>query len=477
MIPLGSTDNKFANYNLTDDQQKAVSGIIDFIAEDFNPDKFCVALVGAGGVGKTYSTRFIAYHCKYSLSVLKFTAPTHKACRVLSEALGGFKVETIQSTFGLRLDTSIEDFDYNNPPFNPKGKIKLDNIKILFIDESSMLNAGLVRFILEECCKREIKVCFSGDASQLAPVKERTSTAFTKCFKVYTLNQIVRQKKENPLSQLLALLRDDIKNKTYNFIKYISQERYKYHYNEEGEGFYICGLDDFKKQIEVNFHDENYTKDISLYKIVAYTNKRVNDWNNFVRNSIIRNADKAIITKNDLFMAYDTIVDRFLCNVLVNSEEYIVKDIVNYTDDKYGFKGYLTKFQAIQGGHITNPIFIIDHTDGFTLEQYYKTIRDLVNTAIKHKAWGKYYNFKKEYILLTNIVDQRGKILVNRTIDYGFALTSHKSQGSTYTNVFVDANDMIYDLNGKPYTDYDDMLRRLYVACSRAKNQLIICYG
>ena len=62
-------------------------------------------------------------------------------------------------------------------------------------------------------------------------------------------------------------------------------------------------------------------------------------------------------------------------------------------------------------------------------------------------------------------------------IDYGFALTSHKAQGSTYKNVFVDINDMVFDKNGHPYTNADDLLRRLYVACSRASDFLVLNYG
>ena len=34
-----------------------------------------------------------------------------------------------------------------------------------------------------------------------------------------------------------------------------------------------------------------------------------------------------------------------------------------------------------------------------------------------------------------------------------------------------------YDKNGKPYTNRDELLRRLYVACSRASHELILCYG
>ena len=36
---------------------------------------------------------------------------------------------------------------------------------------------------------------------------------------------------------------------------------------------------------------------------------------------------------------------------------------------------------------------------------------------------------------------------------------------------------MVFDSNGKPYIGIDDMLRRLYVACSRSRKNLILCYG
>lgn len=50
-------------------------------------------------------------------------------------------------------------------------------------------------------------------------------------------------------------------------------------------------------------------------------------------------------------------------------------------------------------------------------------------------------------------------------------------QGSTYDVVFVDVNDIVYDKNGRPYFNQDDLLRRLYVACSRARKELVLCYG
>lgn len=49
-------------------------------------------------------------------------------------------------------------------------------------------------------------------------------------------------------------------------------------------------------------------------------------------------------------------------------------------------------------------------------------------------------------------------------------------QGSTYTNVFVDLNDICFSDTGMMRDNKDEMLRRLYVAISRAKNEVIISY-
>ncbi len=92
-------------------------------------------------------------------------------------------------------------------------------------------------------------------------------------------------------------------------------------------------------------------------------------------------------------------------------------------------------------------------------------------------AWKEYYKFKEGCLLATNIVRINGEVLYSRDLDYGFAQTVHKSQGSTYDNVFVDLYDMIYNKNNRIYTNTQELLRRLYVACSRAKKKLILCYN
>ena len=479
---IPTTNNNFVKPNFTPSQQRAVNDIIQFIANDFDITKNVHALCGAGGVGKTFVTKYIINHSKYASSLFTLTAPTHKACRVLENATN-HKVITIQSCFGFRLDADIENFDPNRPEFRPIGppKISSTNTKVLVIDESSMLNYSLVNYIVKFCAKQGIKVLTIGDASQLPPVNENSSRAFSIAYKINYLTEIVRQEDDNPVSDLLAILRKDIENRTFKFLEYIYKNPKCI--NEQDKGYTVFNRSDFVEVVKYKFNDPEFTTNIDKYRLVAYTNRAVADWNKIIRQTIILNADKSIINKNDLFMSYVNLADDFNSIILYNSEEYIVRDIANYTDPTYKFKGYMVNLQAIHGGAITKGLFIINHNDPYTLATYCNELDYLKQEARNAKEsnrasmWKAYFNFKRKYLTIANITNNLGKIAYSRDVDYGFAITSHRSQGSTYENVFVDINDICYDKNGKPYSNINELLRRLYVACSRTKNNLYLCYG
>lgn len=278
------------------------------------------------------------------------------------------------------------------------------------------------------------------------------------------------------------MLRKDIDNKTYNFLNYISNHREAFDASYT-KGYKVLYSKDFETEVENQFNDEQITKDTDFVRIVAYTNKAVGNWNKFVRNSIIKDADKSIVTKNDLFTSYVTLVDDFNDIVIRNSEDYIVYDVVNYVHPDYQIKGFMVKFQAIHGGAITSPLFIVDHTDRYSLQCYCNISEEKINSAKRASAssraakWRDYYKFKESCLLLINIGDKNGNILYSRDLDYAFSITAHKSQGSTYDTVMVDINDIVYDKYGNAYTNAVEVNKRLYVACSRCKNKLIIRYG
>lgn len=470
--------------NFTDDQHKAYENLIKFINDPYDSNDYKRALVGAAGTGKTYLVKALIKNCRLSYSTIGLAAPTHKACRVLNESvqMPNIKINTLQSDLGLRLNFDIDKFDISNPPFDPKGKIKIGNYQLYIVDESSMINRGLIMFLEKICKSNNCKIIYIGDASQLSPVGEKYSSGF-KGVKTFNLEQVVRQGEDNPISHLLNLLRYDIKHKTFTFLEYISRNRSKF--NEDNtKGYSVCTPEEFNTIVYNNFNDEELTRNIDYAKVIAYTNNTVSAWNKFIRSAIIKDSDKSVITKNDLIISYVTIVNRFNECIIKNSEEYILKDVVNYVHPRYQLKGFMVRFTAIHGGSNTSPIFVIDHSDAFTIQMYVKLSREMIQAAkqasvkVRAQRWKDYYQFKESCLLLTNIIDaSTGKIEFSRDLDYGFSLTAHKSQGSTFDTSLVDVNDIVYDKFGHLYTNAEEINRRLYVACSRCKNKLYLKYG
>ena len=337
-------------------------------------------------------------------------------------------------------------------------------------------------FYIEKFCKQvKSKILFIGDSYQLPPINERYSPAF-RGTKTCQLNTIVRQGEDNPISEILPILRQDIDFKTYNFLNYIIRNRSKFN-DVNTKGYCVCNSERFTELVQINFNDEEFAKNIEFTKLVAYTNPCVSNWNKFIRNYIIKDADKSVLTKNDLILSGITIVDKFNETVIINSEEYVINDIVNYTHPKYNIRGFLVKFQAIYGGAISSPLFVVDHSDNYSIQMYYKLSNELINAAKNAKAtlraqrWRDYFEFKESCLTLVEIQNSLGETLINRNIDYGFSITAHKAQGSTYDTVFVDVDDIVFDKLGNIRADCDTINRLLYVACSRAKNKLYLKFN
>src|SRR5574343_367507 len=125
---------------------------------------------------------------------------------------------------------------------------------------------------------------------------------------------------------------------------------------------------------------------------------------------------------------------------------------------------------------------------------YYNSLNNLHFNAIysvaheKGKRWIEYYDFKNRYLSLIDFnlfnkgdIKVRGK--VTKDLDYGYGLTTHKSQGSTYSNVFINLKNIIYyerdnklipisNNNNNPYAiEFRNKLT--YVALSRESKKAI----
>ena len=148
--PLSRTDKQRAEIaGLTKDQQKVYQGLIEFINKPFNRNDFKRALTAPGGCGKSYLLKIILKNCNISFSKIGVSAPSHKACRVIRDFLGGLpvNVNTIQSDFGMRPDYNIETFNERDIQFSKLGRIKVEDYNLYVVDEASMINKSLFNFM------------------------------------------------------------------------------------------------------------------------------------------------------------------------------------------------------------------------------------------------------------------------------------------------------------------------------------------
>lgn len=296
--PLNRTDKNRAEIaGLTKDQQKAYQGLIEFINKPFNRNDFKRALIGAGGVGKTFLLKTILKNCNISFSQIGVSAPSHKACRVIRDSLAGLpvNVNTIQSDYGMRPDYNIDKFNERDIQFSRQGRIKVEDYNLYVVDEASMINKALFNYMCKVLVNNCCKLLLLGDVDQVPPVNELEPSAF-KNVTTYRLTQIVRQDEDNPIRKICSMLRNDVEHNTFTFLNYISTHKSEFD-STMTKGFMVCNSAEFQHQVELQFSDEAITKNTDYVKVIAYTNIAVSAWNKFIREAIIKDSEKSVITK------------------------------------------------------------------------------------------------------------------------------------------------------------------------------------
>ena len=182
---------------------------------------------------------------------------------------------------------------------------------------------------------------------------------------------------------------------------------------------------------------------------------------------------------NDINLG-NTIVDEFKEPIILNSEDYILEDIRPYISDE-GIKTFAVNLKSMYDGHITQPFLIVDTKDASFLK-YKEILTHLYNRAanrVQH-GWYVYYKFKNRFLtnLKFSIETIQGTKWINKDIDYGYSMTVHKTQGSTFDNVAIDLTDIVFQNTrfGHRENDIDIRNKLIYVALSRARKSVIMKY-
>lgn len=476
---------------LNDQQVEALE--LMFKYQDDRGDLFFV-LSGFAGTGKTTIVKEAlkrwAARSPYGFGSVGVTAPTHKAKKVISDATG-IQGNTIQSLLGLAPNVELADFDINKPEFAAKKKPTIEHYRLLVLDEGSMINKDLWKMLKEQAKRYNVKLITMLDEAQLPPVKEHIAAPVIdpEIVYKYQLTKVERQAGDNPLMPIYDAIREDttsLNDRFHHETNVIKMED-----GTEIGARFLPDIMDFGRAAIKEFMSEAFQQDKNHCKIICWTNQRIQFWNGSVRKTLLGELAKKNIPQEQLLHAQTIMPDELLMGYssytdgIENSGEYQVVQL-QYAekniefDIKYErglkvssktvtYSGYRVAMMDVDQNTMINA-FIID-PDIEEEKKFTEAFNWYLWHAKVNKQWPTYYAFKAENLLMRDIKDNRGTLVCKKDLDYAYALTVHKSQGSSYDQVFVDEGDINKNRN------HVERNKLKYVAFSRPRYLATILTG
>ena len=430
MRTIKTGDGKVITLN---DQQNEALQLLD---EWKNDDKaLFFLLAGYAGTGKTTISKEFLDSCpNWTIAV---SAPTHVAKNII-EVSTGREGATLSSLMGIGPDTDVDDYDPDNPKFKEKRSPDFSKYNLVVVDESSMVNKALTKSLLAIAARFKTKVLFMGDKAQLPPIGEVVSDIFTteQISYKYQLTEVMRQTDGNSLQVLYTKLRNNLQDPNGGIDKVSNL-------NSEGEGYEFIKLNRFATEISKKYTDPLFSP--HSVKVLCWTNDEVQSWNKYIRekrmNALHPNTNIGIVFPGDVLMGMARRGE-----AIINSEQYLVKtcklEMQTFVTGRLMGENmetnlFLIRVECTQVSNNANRvIYILNHNDPRAV----KTWRDIynyeLNRATRTKKWHAFMDFRARAILMAPI-NVGAKNPVGPDIDYGYAMTVHKSQGSTYDEVFI----------------------------------------
>lgn len=440
------------------EQQEAIDRLIDFV----NNDEPVMVLTGYAGTGKTsVMNEFVQYlDSTKGEGYFQLCAPTHKAKLVLRKATGGYDVTTLHSLLSLSPNLNIFNLDYDDLKFESGGAGAIPYRGLVIVDEASMISDDLYDLLLNYCSPRKCKILFIGDIAQLRPVDNDDLSKVFSNSNIVKLTKIFRQDEDTALIPILSNLRknymtnfEDVEGKTGSLITYTDTKK-----------FMIEAVSKIRKAMS--------SKNPNYAKLIAYTNNRVNALNRCVRRMLFKDDEPYHV--GEILMGCENF--SYNRHDFFNSSDYIITS-VKRTERKIPNFISLPGFDLMlydEVDDVLHPVFMLDveNINPDYLDSLAQTIENVRLDAISAKnrgnrtaskfLWKKYYDMMKSFATpIPLMFDNR--VVKPKTFMYGYAITVHKSQGSSYNSVFVDMSNLLLD------KDTQELRQLQYVALSRTQ--------
>lgn len=469
-------------FSLNDQQKSALYELEKFI-EDYGTE---ITLSGYAGTGKSTIIGIFSKWLDHRIGRgnIVYTAPIHRANVITKQNNPNANVYTLSALFGFTPDTDEamerESLDLRKLEFRAKNQVKYEPGQLIIIDEASMVQDGLYEYIQKIVAKDGVSVIYVGDSAQLRPVK---SDHISKVFTSDGVPQITLTKVErtgdNPILKEATRLRRG------------EGLSYQTDINDKGQGVLYTSNDTvINENLKQIISSEEFNADPLHFRVITATNAAAATYNSKIRSLRYGKFAKPFV-KGDILMGYSNKLRKPDGSYrLINSMDYIVQNVrdttVKFKTDKgdIEFKAFKLSIRPT-GSTIMDDfhITVIDKNEPdsklFEIVEYKDRLWRMAKEAKQDKQISKYrdlvqmaFNIDNELNITKNLEDNQGRVKIRKAIDYGYAQTVWKSQGSTYSKVLILSNEIDTFGYGRDVMQLRNELR--YVAVSRAKNFVII---
>lgn len=463
------------NANFTTDQNVAIESFLtQFQTHRTTGDRaWCFSLSGYAGTGKTHLVGEIIRQLHHHGAHLRIAvaAPTNKSVQVLCAKLESTVPRRILDHMSVRFGT-IHSFLRLQPEKKPGGEIEfvrkdqkrppIRSYDLVIIDECSMIGKRLHQMI-QQNVRSGAGILYVGDPAQLPPVQESAhSETFDSVHRAH-LNQIVRQAEHNSIIQLTMHIREHYTNGTritYTQLKPFESDTVRF--------------ESADTVIENRITDVESDTDS---RILCYTNRQVESYNRIIHERLYPDEIEPFaigerIIVHEPYKLTDQTDTEFMnssAEMLITSEECTVLDITSteLTVHNITVPVHEVILERDTPDHQTVTVTIPDdwnQIDGLIRKHFdawrtYKAQARVAHGAERNRLHGlAAQNSRTAWDLKERFARLR----------HAYAMTVHKSQGSTFTKTYVDWTDI------NRIRDDTEFNQCFYVAATRPAQELII---
>lgn len=457
------------------EQQSAIVNAVSFLKTNTDPTQYYV-IEGKAGTGKTTIAKEILK--EFEDEQIYVAAVSHKAKGVIKSSFGddtrGKKFFSIAGLLGMK---GINDNDTQTTKFQVGLKVPLlDNPPaLLVIDEASMITEDVLKKIIDinSSLSRPFQMLFLGDIGQIQPIRDeqsefyrthkdllnKKSDIFNSKHKSKLITR-VRQGEANPILPYADYFWENSQkenpelNPTQHIVRnnQITDKGSLLFSNSEGEVLNSV-INAVKNAVEKGLTNH--------VKIVTYHVNEKTELNQKIHEALFgKDSD---YSKGDMLILNSPYDLPDVNATMENSSEIQIKSIQDEDTDEFGVH---TLYLETNGTAYTRTgdeqkdcvIQVVSRNDiglyNQKLQELASYAKRQTNRALKKQAWSDFWEYKGRYA----------------DVDFGYAITAHKSQGSTYDIVVVDEKDIM----GTTATSNQEKSELIYTALTRPRKTAIV---